>query len=461
MMRRLAKYIHDLEDWPQFHWDQQALALPVASVRHHQGRLIGRMEGLGFQLRAEAVLRSLTEEVLTSSDIEGERLDREQVRSSIAQRLGMDIGALMRVDRNVEGVVEMLLDATQNYLAPLTQDRLFGWHAALFPTGWGGMTKITVGAWRTVEAGPMQVISGTVGREHVHFEAPKADRLANEMTAFLAWFNEPNDMDPVIFAAVAHLWFVTIHPFEDGNGRIARAVADMALARSEGTPQRFYSMSSQIRVERKAYYEILERTQKGDLDITAWIAWFLECLDRAFKGAETILAAVMRKARFWDIHVADALNERQRLVVNRLMNGFKGKLTSSKYAVLAKCSQDTAARDIDDLSRKDVLVREPGGGRSTSYSLIVNSVDAVAVVARYVLAHAGSTAHSGRLRSPEKAERHAADVLAIGHELGALAAEGHTPPTYAEFETLLRALHKLDFFLDERLVSAVARTCVT
>jgi Fic family protein len=265
-------YIHELPDWPRFRWDSQALTASLASVRHHQGQLIGRMEGLGFELRAEAVLQSLTEEVLKSSEIEGERLDREQVRSSIARRLGMDIGALLPVDRNVEGVVEMMLDATQNYRAPLTEERLFGWHAALFPTGRTGMTKITVGTWRTGDAGPMQVISGPVGREHVHFEAPAADRLSSEMRAILAWFGETTDMDPVIFAAVAHLWFVTIHPFEDGNGRIARAIADMALARSEGTPRRFYSMSAQIRIERRAYYETLEETQKGDLGNLMWTA---------------------------------------------------------------------------------------------------------------------------------------------------------------------------------------------
>jgi Fic family protein len=361
------------------------------------------MEGLGSQFRTEAVLQSLTEEVLKSSEIEGERLDREQVRSSIARRLGINIGALAPVDRDVEGVVEMMLDATQNYRAHLTEERLLGWHAALFPTGRSGMTKITFGAWRTGDAGLMQVVSGPIGREHVHFEAPAADRLPAEMGAFLAWFNTTTDIEPVVFSAVAHFWFVTIHPFDDGNGRIARAIADMALARSEGTPRRFYSMSSQIRIERKAYYETLERTQKGDLDITEWIVWFLQCLDRAFGGAETILASVLRKVRFWGAHAGDALNDRQRLLVNRLLNGFEGKLTSSKYASIAKCSQDTAARDIEDLLCRGILARDPAGGRSTSYSLIASAADALEAVARWTLAHADKAAWNGpTLPSPQE-----------------------------------------------------------
>src|SRR5208283_3449799 len=291
-------------------------------------------------------------------------------------------------DRHVEGVVEMILDATRQYDQPLTVERLFAWHASLFPTGRSGMTKIQVGAWRNDNTGPMQVVSGPVGKELVHFQAPPAQQLDSEMTAFLTWFNAIADTAPVLKAGLAHLWFVTIHPFDDGNGRIARAIADMALARSEATPQRFYSMSSQIRVERRAYYEILERTQRGDLDITRWIAWFLECLDRAFDGAGTILASVLRKARFWDAHAGDVLNDRQRLVVNRLLNGFEGKLTSSKYATLAKCSQDTAARDIEDMSRKGILARDPAGGRSTSYHLIAGVGDAFEAVAQWALVHA-------------------------------------------------------------------------
>lgn len=368
----MAEYIHEQDDWPRFRWDHEAVATQLAAVRHRQGRLIGRMESLGFQLRAEAVLKSLTEEVLNTSDIEGEVLDREQVRSSIARRLGMDIGALVPVDRDVEGVVEMMLDATQNYAAPLTRERLFDWHAALFPTGRSGMTRIAVGAWRGPEAGPMQVVSGPVGRERVHYEAPQAAMLEVEMRALLAWFNTGETVDPVLGAAVAHLWFVTIHPFEDGNGRIARAIADMALARSEQSPRRFYSMSAQIRVERKDYYDILESTQKGDLDVTAWIQWFLGCLDRAFAGAEVTLASVLARARFWEIHAQAGISDRQRDILNRLLGGFEGKLTSSKYATLAKCSQDTAARDIDDLVRRGILVKDAAGGRSTSFSLVID-----------------------------------------------------------------------------------------
>jgi len=344
----------------------------LAAVRHRQGRLLGRMEALGFELRAEAVLRTLIEDVLKSSEIEGEILDREQVRSSIARRLGMDIGALAPVDRDVEGVVEMMLDATQDYQAPLTDERLFAWHAALFPTGRSGMTKIIVGAWRNEASGPMRVVSGPVGRDRVHYEAPAAARLAAEMAAFIDWFNGDARLDPVLKAAVAHLWFVTIHPFDDGNGRIARAIADMMLARSEESPRRFYSMSAQIRLERNDYYAILEGTQRGGLDVTGWLLWFLACLDRAFNRAESTLASVLRKARFWEAMAGQSLNERQRKVVNRLLDGFEGKLTSSKWATLTKTSPDTALRDINDLVARGILTRNEAGGRSTSYSLPVS-----------------------------------------------------------------------------------------
>lgn len=362
-------YIHLNQGWPEFRWNDPRVSRPLAAVRHRQGRLIGRMEALGFSLREEAVLHTLTEDVLRSSEIEGEILNKEQVRSSIARRLGMDVAGLIPADRHVEGVVQMMLDATQNFAAPLTEERLFAWHAALFPTGRSGMSRITVGAWREDATGPMQVVSGPIGRERVHFEAPAAPRLSKEMEAFLAWFGEEGRIDPVLKAAIAHLWFVTIHPFDDGNGRIARAIADMSLARSEGSAQRFYSMSAQIHAERNAYYDMLEATQKGDLDITPWLEWFLACLDHAFDRAETILASVMRKARFWEAHAKLPLNERQRSVLNRLLNGFEGKLTSSKWAKLAKCSQDTALRDIDDLVKQGVLVKDAAGGRSTSYSL--------------------------------------------------------------------------------------------
>ncbi|CDZ74046.1 Filamentation induced by cAMP protein Fic [Neorhizobium galegae bv. orientalis] len=365
----MAAYIHQRKDWPKFHWNNGALAGQLAAVRHRQGRLLGRMEALGFDLRAEAVLQTLTEDVLKSSEIEGELLDKEQVRSSIARRLGMDIGALAPVDRNVEGVVEMMLDATQNYQAPLSDERLFAWHAALFPTGRSGMTRIIVGQWRNEASGPMQVVSGPAGREKVHYEAPIAGRLVTEMAALIDWFNGDLGLDPVLKAAIAHFWFVTIHPFDDGNGRIARAIADMALAQSEGSQQRFYSMSAQIRLERRDYYAILERTQKGDLEITEWLQWFLTCLDRAFDGAEQILANVFRKARFWEMIAGETISERQRKVINRLLEGFDGKLTSSKWAVLTKTSPDTALRDINDLVARGILVKDESGGRSTSYSL--------------------------------------------------------------------------------------------
>jgi Fic family protein len=330
-------YIHELKDWPAFHWSAERIAAPLASVRHRQGRLIGHMEALGFNLRQEAVLKTLTADVLESSEIEGEKLDAEQVRSSIARRLGMDIGALKATDRHVEGVVEMILDATHHYDRPLTAKRLFAWHASLFPTGRSGMTAIKVGGWRDDSAGPMQVVSGPVGKEHVQYQAPKADRLDHEMKSFLEWFEGDKAMDQVLTAGLAHLWFVTIHPFDDGNGRIARAIADTALARSEHSPQRFYSMSAQIRQERKDYYDILERTQKGTMDITPWMQWFLGCLGRAIDGARETLGGVLAK------------NDRQRLVINHLLDGFEAKLTTSKYATLAKCSQDTAHRDILEL----------------------------------------------------------------------------------------------------------------
>jgi Fic family protein len=365
----MPKYIHELADWPQFRWDDKVLAEPLAYLRHRQGRLIGRMEGLGFALRGEALLQTLTEDVLKSSEIEGEILDRDQVRSSIARRLGIDIGALTPADRLVEGVVEMMLDATQKFDEPLTDERLFGWHAALFPTGRSSMQRIIVGDWRDDKSGPMQVISGTYGHERVHYEAPVAARVPSEMKSFLTWFNSEQGLDPVLKAGLSHLWFVTIHPFDDGNGRIARAIADMQLARSEGSPQRFYSMSAQIRQERGTYYKVLETTQKGDLDITDWLDWFLACLGRAIDGTENALAGVLAKARFWNHYKDEVLNERQRDMLNRLLGGFEGKLTSSKWAKIEKCSQDTALRDITNLLERGILTKDPGGGRSTSYSL--------------------------------------------------------------------------------------------
>lgn len=369
----MIKYIHESEAWPEFRWDEKALAKPLAEVSRRQGRLVGRMESLGFKLREEAVLRTLTEDVLKSSDIEGEKLDPDEVRSSIARRLGMDIAGLIPSDRNVDGVVEMLLDATSKCNAPLTAARLCGWQAALFPTGYSGMYKIVVGKWRDDADGPMQVVSGPEGRKKVHYEAPAAERLPAEMKNFLKWFDQEKSTDPIIKAGIAHLWFVTIHPFADGNGRIARAIADMQLARAENSPQRFYSMSSEIRAQRNAYYGILETTQKGDLDITKWLHWFLECLDRALINAEDLLANVLAKAAFWERHREKPINERQRKVLNRLLDGFEGKLTSSKWAKLTKVSQDTAARDIKDLVDKDMLRQDTGGGRSTSYSIVIDA----------------------------------------------------------------------------------------
>jgi Fic family protein len=367
------KYIYEHEDWPKFRWDSAALSGRLGAVHHLQERLLGQMESLGFRLRAEATLQSLTEEILKSSEIEGENLDKDQVRSSLARRLGMDIGALTPSDRNVEGIVEMMLDATQNFTKPLTAKRLFDWHASLFPTGRSGMHEITVGGWRKDRTGPMQVVSGALGHERVHYQAPAAPLLAEEMREFLKWFNGYDGIDLVLRSGIAHLWFVTIHPFEDGNGRIARAIADMALARSEKTGQRFYSMSAQIRHERTDYYDELERTQKGDLDITPWLDWYLGCLGRAFSGAGEILGSVLTKANFWEHHRDTSLNERQKLVINRVLSGFEGKLTSSKWAKLAKCSQDTAGRDIDDLVKRGILKKESGGGRSTSYALAISS----------------------------------------------------------------------------------------
>ncbi len=369
-MRRLNPYIHERKDWPKFHWDNEKLARPLSEAHYRQGRLFGQMEALGFALRSEAELRTLTSDVLKSSEIEGEALDREQVRSSIARRLGIETGALAPVDRRVDGVVRMILDATQNYRNPLTKQRLFDWHAALFPTGRSGMQKILVGAWRDDRSGPMQVVSGALGRERVHYEAPAAKRIETEMRAFLKWFNAIRDgNDPLLKAAIAHFWFVTVHPFKDGNGRIARAIADMALARSEQSPRRFYSMSAQIQTERNAYYEILEKTQRGSLNVTPWLVWFLGCLECAIDGAKDALSSVLETADFWKKHEGESFNERQRDMLNRLLKGFAGKVTSSKWATLSKCSQDTAIRDIQDLVRRGILVKDAAGGRSTSYSL--------------------------------------------------------------------------------------------
>ena len=362
-------YIYHQADWPKFQLDRDKLSERLAIIHQKQGRLLERMDSLGFNLQQEAVLKTLTEEVVKSSEIEGEVLDAMLVRSLIARRLGMDIGGLKPADRHVEGVVEMMLDATRNYEQELTTERVFAWHAALFPTGRSGMNRMVVGGWRDDHSGPMQVVSGPVGKERVHFEAPAAAKLDAEMNGFLVWFNGETENDWVVKAGLAHLWFVTIHPLDDGNGRVARAIADIALARSDRSAQRFYSMSAQIRQERGAYYGILEETQKGTLNVTPWMDWFLDCLERAMDGAETTLGAVLAKARFWDSLRDFQVNERQRIVVNRLLDGFEGKLTTSKWAELTKSSHDTALRDIVALLERGVLIRNPGGGRSTSYTL--------------------------------------------------------------------------------------------
>lgn len=369
-LSQMAVYIHQLSNWPQFTWSGEQISPLLTEVRTRQNRLLGRMDNLGFQLQTEASLQTLTLDVLKSSEIEGEQLDAGQVRSSIARRLGIDIAGLVTADRHVEGIVEMMLDATQQFLQPLSEQRFFSWHAALFPTGYSGMHPIKVGAWRDqTNDDPMQVVSGASGREIVHFQAPDADRLHHEMERFIHWFNHDSTNDPVLKAALAHLWFVTIHPFDDGNGRIARAIADLQLARADGSPQRFYSMSAQIRKERKEYYQVLETIQKGSLDITSWLRWFLECLNRSILATDETLSVVLHKARFWEKHNATPLNERQRIMLNKLLDGFEGKLNSSKWAKISKTSTDTALRDIQDLLQKKILVKEVGGGRSTSYIL--------------------------------------------------------------------------------------------
>jgi Fic family protein len=362
-------YIWELPDWPRFRWDATALAQPLAEAHLKQGRFLGRMERLGFELRGEAELQAVTEEALKNAEIEGERLNRESVRSSVARRLGVPNGALGPEDRRAEGIVEMTLDAAKNFAVPLTCERLFAWQAALFPTGRSGLHAIAIGGWRDDAHGPMRVVSGATGHQRVHYQAPPAARIAAEMTAFLAWFNEPPKIDGIVAAALAHLWFVTIHPFDDGNGRIARTLAGMALARSENSPDRFYSLSSQIRRERPEYYESLERTQKGDLDVTTRLLWFIACFSSALEAAEQACTGVLRKADFWQRHSLTPLNERQRKVLNRFLGEFEGKLTARKWAALVKCSTATAQRDIKELVDRGVLVRNEGGSKNTSYAI--------------------------------------------------------------------------------------------
>ena len=371
---RTPRYLWQLPDWPNLAFDAAALAAPLAQVHRAQGMLAGRMAKLGLAQRDQATLQVLTQEVITTSAIEGERLDLDAVRSSMARKLGLDIGALAPSDRHVDGVVDVVLDATRNFDQPLTPERLFGWHAALFPTGYSGRTRITVAAWRTDASGPMQVVSGQniddMGRENVHFEAPPAATLPAQTQAFFDWFEAAPVGDAIIKAGLAHLWLVTLHPFDDGNGRLSRAVGDMALARAEGTHQRFYSFSAQIQRERKDYYDQLEATQKGPLDVTPWLHWFLGCLLRAVQGANTTLAGVLDKAQFWQRWAGTPMNVRQTLVLNRVLDGVEGKLTNAKWAAMGKCSADTALRDINDLVERGVLARLEGGGRSTGYLLV-------------------------------------------------------------------------------------------
>ncbi|MCX2575078.1 Fic family protein [Pedobacter sandarakinus] len=364
-------YIHQLKQWPNFIWDASTLAVLLSEVHLKQGKLLGQMEKLGFDLQNEALLQTLTNDVIKTSEIEGEKLDNGQVRSSIARRLGIEIGGLVQSDRDVDGIVEMMLDATQNYDAELTADRLFGWHACLFPGGRSGMIKIVVGRWRENEKNdPMQVVSGAMGKEKVHYQAPDSVLLANEMQQFIDWFNNEMNLDPIIKAGISHLWFLTIHPFDDGNGRISRAIADMQLARADQTARRFYSMSAQIRLERKKYYDILEKTQSGNLDITLWLSWFLSCLNSAIDATAITLNSVILKSKILGKVEADTFNQRQKLMLSKFLDGFEGKLTSSKWAKITKCSQDTATRDIQDLVNKGILVKDLAGGRSTNYLLV-------------------------------------------------------------------------------------------
>jgi Fic family protein len=363
------RYIWQARDWPALRYDLSAVAPALAEVSHAQGLLLGRLADVGMPLRDQASLTTITEDVLKTSAIEGELLNEQAVRSSVARRLGVDIGALAPADRRVDGVVEMVLDATQRCAATLTAERLFGWHAALFPTGYGGLTRIRVGAWRDDANGPMQVVSGPAHRPHVHFEAPPATTLRAECRRFIEWANTPAAEPALIKAGMAHLWFVTLHPFDDGNGRISRAIGDLFLARADGSPQRFYSLSAQIQGERKDYYDILERTQRSTLNVTEWLAWFLGALRRAVGSAQHTLDAVLAKAHFWRRWATTPLNSRQVLMLNRLLDGFDGKLTSSKWAAIAKCSPDTALRDINDLVALGALRRSAGGGRSTGYEL--------------------------------------------------------------------------------------------
>ena len=365
-------YLYNNQNWPIFEWNSEKLLPLLAYVRNRQGKLIGKMGALGFELQNEANLEILTIEILKSTEIEGEFLDRDQVRSSIARRLGLDISGLVYSERNVDGIVDLMLDASKKYDKELTKERLFSWHASLFPAGQSGMHKIITGNWRDDSTGPMQVVSGALGKEKVHYQAPPANQLENEMRIFFDWFNLEQTVDSVLKAAIAHLWFVTLHPFEDGNGRISRALSDMLLARSDEQSYRFYSMSTQIRKERNSYYDILEKTQKGSLDITNWLEWFLNSLLHSIESSEILLEKVIYKHEFWLQNSKVSINDRQRKILNMLMDDFEGVLNTTKWAKIGKCSQDTALRDIQDLIEKGILAKSEQGGRSTNYELKAN-----------------------------------------------------------------------------------------
>ena len=357
-------YIHQNKKWPNFTWNAAVIVPLLSEVRHKQGKILGLMQGLGFKVQEDTLLRTFTLDVVKSSEIEGELLNQDQVRSSIARRLGIAIAGAIPAEREVEGVVEMLLDATQNYSEPLTEERLFGWHSALFPTGWSGLYKIKTAAWRT---DAMQVTSGAMGREKIHFEAPTAEKVPDEMHAFLVWFNSDQNIEPVLKAGLAHLWFVTIHPFEDGNGRITRTITDMLLARADQSKRRFYSMSAQVQLERATYYDLLESTQKGDLDCTEWLQWFLNCLLRSMQQTDETIFLTLKRAKFWEKHRTTEFNIRQQKIIQLLLENFFGKLTALKYAKITKVSTDTALRDLQDLIQKEIIVQE-GSGRSTFYT---------------------------------------------------------------------------------------------
>ncbi|MBK6526956.1 MAG: Fic family protein [Crocinitomicaceae bacterium] len=364
------KYVYQYTNWPEFYWDEKEVTFLLGKVRNLQGRLVGKMETLGFELKTEALMQTMTLEVLKSSEIEGAVFNYEEVRSSLARQLGLKYSGMVNSGRDVDAVVEMMLDATQHADEKLTHDRLFGWQSALFPNGRSGMYKILVGKYRNDSTGPMQVVSGAMGKERVHFQAPAAKNLKSEMTHFLKWFNGDDQLDLVLKAGLAHFWFVTLHPFDDGNGRLARALTEMLLTRSDGSSQRFYSMSAQIKLERKAYYAVLEKSQKGDLDVTNWLRWFLNCLMNSLLAADQILSRTLKKHQFWNTHAKTLLNERQKKILNKLLDGLDGKLNTSKWAKMTKCSTDTALRDVTDLMTKKILRKETGGGRSTNYDLV-------------------------------------------------------------------------------------------